>query len=72
MGRGVDRATAARLRSESVASLIRVGRVNHIADELHLTGTIVGIALAFEGLKLRDYLTSGRVRRPGKRRVISI
>jgi hypothetical protein len=57
---------------QSVASLVRIARVEHSADKLHLTGTVIGIALAFESLKLRDYTPHGRVRRPKRRRTISI
>ena len=55
-------------RRQSVASLVRVGGVEHEDGQLRLAGTVIGIALAFDNLKLRDYLARA-IRKP---RIISI
>jgi hypothetical protein len=57
-------------RRQSVASLVRVGGIEHPDGQLRLTGTAIGIALDFEYLKSRDYLPIRRIRK--KPRTISI
>lgn len=52
-------------RRQSVASLIRVGGVEQADGCLRLTGTAVGIAMAFENLNSRDYSPTKRFRAPG-------
>jgi hypothetical protein len=50
-------------RRQNVASLLRVGGVEQANGQLRLSGTVVGIALAFENLKLRDYSPTKRIRK---------
>jgi hypothetical protein len=54
---------------QCVANLLRVGGVEHADGQLRLTGTVIGIALVIENLKLRDYSPAKRIR---KVRTISI
>ena len=42
---------------QDAASLVRLNRVEHAEGKLKLVGTVIGIAIAFEGLKTREYAT---------------
>jgi hypothetical protein len=42
---------------QDAASLVRVNRVARAEGKLKLVGTVIGIAIAFEGLKTREYAT---------------